>query len=116
VQICQVLLNLLINAGDAVALSLSKWISLQVQSTDLETIEISVTDSGPGLAPQVRDRILSSSITTKPMGQGTGLGLNISQKIVRAHGSELKFDEQSSNTRFYFRLPLRKGTKETVPI
>jgi signal transduction histidine kinase/ligand-binding sensor domain-containing protein len=54
------------------------------------TIEIIVKDNGNGIPPKVLDKIFQPFFTTKPTGQGTGLGLSLSYDIVKAHGGELK--------------------------
>jgi len=53
-------------------------------------VEISVKDNGNGIPQKVLDKIFQPFFTTKPTGQGTGLGLSLSYDIVRAHGGELK--------------------------
>ncbi|TFG75656.1 MAG: HAMP domain-containing histidine kinase, partial [Flavobacteriales bacterium] len=54
--------------------------------------EISVRDNGNGIPEKVKDKILQPFFTTKPTGQGTGLGLSLSYDIVKAHGGELKVE------------------------
>jgi signal transduction histidine kinase len=51
-----------------------------------------VSDNGNGIPPNVLDKIFQPFFTTKPTGQGTGLGLSLSYDIVKAHGGELKVD------------------------
>lgn len=104
VEISQVLMNLLNNSLDAIAELSEKWIKLQLTETPNE-IEIRVTDSGLGIPKEVRVKMLEPFFTTKPIGKGTGLGLSISAGIVRAHGGELTYDDQSPNTCFTIRLP-----------
>lgn len=53
-------------------------------------MEISVRDNGNGIPQKVLDKIFQPFFTTKPTGQGTGLGLSLSYDIVKAHGGELK--------------------------
>jgi len=55
-------------------------------------VGISVEDDGPGVAPEIRDRILDPFFSTKPEGEGTGLGLSVTRTIVDAHGGELTFE------------------------
>jgi signal transduction histidine kinase len=53
---------------------------------------ISVIDNGPGIPTHIIDKIFQPFFTTKPTGQGTGLGLSLSYDIVKAHGGELKVE------------------------
>jgi signal transduction histidine kinase len=53
---------------------------------------ISVKDNGNGIPPHIKDKIFQPFFTTKPTGQGTGLGLSLSYDIVKAHGGELKLE------------------------
>jgi len=57
-----------------------------------ESIEISVKDNGNGIPEEIKNKIFQPFFTTKPTGQGTGLGLSLSYDIVKAHGGELKFE------------------------
>ncbi|MFL5813545.1 MAG: sensor histidine kinase [Bdellovibrionia bacterium] len=104
VQISQVILNLLNNAFDAVEGTGSPRIQLDVSCND-SYFEIAVTDSGEGIPPEIRSRVMEPFFTTKPPGKGTGLGLSISQGIMKAHQGALILDESSSATRFVARLP-----------
>lgn len=105
IQISQVLINLFNNACDALE-SLpenQKWLIIAVQKLE-EKIEIAVTDGGRGIEPVVREKLFCSTITTKPQGKGTGIGLNIAKKIVEEHGGELFIDKTCPNTKFVIRL------------
>ena len=53
---------------------------------------ISVRDNGPGISHNIVDKIFQPFFTTKPTGQGTGLGLSLSYDIVKAHGGELRVE------------------------
>ncbi|MFT3910260.1 MAG: tetratricopeptide repeat protein [Ferruginibacter sp.] len=68
---------------------------------------VTVTDNGNGIPEQIKDKIFQPFFTTKPTGQGTGLGLSLSYDIIKAHGGELKVDTDKANgTIFSFQLPL----------
>ena len=72
-----------------------------------DKVEISVTDNGNGIPPKVLDKIFQPFFTTKPTGQGTGLGLSLSYDIVKkGHGGELSVEtEEGKGTRFIILLP-----------
>jgi signal transduction histidine kinase len=55
-------------------------------------VEIRVKDNGPGIPAHIVDKIFQPFFTTKPTGQGTGLGLSLAYDIVKAHGGELKVE------------------------
>lgn len=106
VQIQQVLLNLVRNAIEALAEvpPAQREIRLHTALTPHGDLEISVTDTGPGVAPQILDRLFDPFCTTKPTG--TGLGLAISRSIVEAHKGTLRYDPGERGARFVVRLPL----------
>ena len=110
VQISQVLLNLLNNAHDAVEGRSERWVRLAARARE-EQVEISVQDSGPGVAPGLRTRLFEPFFTTKPVGKGTGLGLSVSLGIVQAHQGELSLNspEDGSGACFRISLPLKRG-------
>ncbi len=67
---------------------------------------ISVSDNGPGIPQKILDKIFQPFFTTKPTGQGTGLGLSLSYDIVKAHGGELKVDtKEGEGSTFIIQLP-----------
>jgi signal transduction histidine kinase len=71
-------------------------------------ILISIKDNGNGIPKQVLDKIFQPFFTTKPTGQGTGLGLSMSYDIVKAHGGELKVTTQENEgTEFTILLTIR---------
>lgn len=90
VQIEQVLLNLLRNAIDAMAAANSKRRAITVAACRKggDAVLVSVTDSGPGIAAEVADRLFEPFVTTKATGMG--MGLSISRSIVEAHGGSLR--------------------------
>lgn len=105
VQIGQVLLNLLLNAFDAVVDSPGDpWVRLEATSSE-QSIAFAVIDSGHGVPPELKPRIMEPFFTTKPVGKGTGLGLSLSKAIVEEHGGELSVCERENHTCFSFLLP-----------
>jgi C4-dicarboxylate-specific signal transduction histidine kinase len=110
-QICQVLLNLLQNAFDElVDQEGDRWVELDVVFCP-PWVVFSVRDSGPGIAPENRVRIMEPFYTTKPVGKGTGLGLSISRSIALEHGGSLELDPESPYTCFLLKLPFSGGSR-----
>jgi len=111
VQISQVLLNLLTNALDAVAGQPGeKWVRMNVERRD-ESVILSVVDSGPGVAPELKGRIMEPFFTTKEVGKGTGLGLSLSRTIAEEHGGKLEVTEDHGHTCFSLTLPVSERQK-----
>jgi signal transduction histidine kinase len=70
-----------------------------------------VEDNGPGVPPDVKDRVFAPYFTTKQMKGGTGLGLAIVHRIVGDHGGRITIsDATGGGARFTIELPLRNGT------
>lgn len=108
VQIAQALMNLLQNAFDAVMeTAQEKWIEVEVRAS-ADSILVSVMDSGPGVPPQIRERVMEPFFTTKPIGKGMGLGLSLARSIARQHGGDLTLGEYRGHTCFTLALPSRK--------
>lgn len=108
-QIAQILMNVIGNAMDAIALAPEKWIAIEVADLG-EHIEISISDSGPGVAKEVRTKIMQPFFTTKPVGQGTGLGLSVSMGLAQMNNGRFYLDEQCAS-RFVLSLPKRQRTE-----
>jgi two-component system sensor histidine kinase TtrS len=103
-QIEEVLINLLQNAAAAVAGRPDGRIVVAA-GDGAHAVDISVTDNGPGLSPEAKERLFEAFFTTKP--EGLGLGLSLSRTIVEAHGGRLDVDTDTpGHTTFRFRLPL----------
>ena len=70
-------------------------------------VEIRVADNGNGIPEKIKEKIFQPFFTTKPTGQGTGLGLSLSYDIVKAHGGELKVETvEGKGTEFIIQLPV----------
>lgn len=108
VQISQVLLNLLSNAFDAVANAKTREVTVACLDGGSH-VDFVVTDSGPGVSSENRNRIFNPFFTTKSVGQGTGLGLSLSKGIAESHHGALFLDLASTRTRFVLRLPKRQS-------
>lgn len=118
-QCHQVLLNLCVNARDAMPnggrLSISAAAATVPAAPDSMNADLSpgryivieVEDSGAGIAPQLLDKIFDPFFTTKEPGKGTGLGLSTSLTIVRAHGGYIRvYSEPGHGARFHVYLPV----------
>lgn len=87
----QVLLNLLLNAADAIEGDGTISIALD-EGGEPGSLVLTVSDTGPGIAPEVRDRLFEPFVTTKPPGSGTGLGLAVCLSLVEGFGGKLSVD------------------------
>ena len=104
VQIQQVLFNLVRNAAEAMQQSPRREVTIAT-APGTDRVEISVADTGPGLAPEIRAHLFEPFFTTK--GNGMGIGLSVCRSIVEAHGGQLwAEDNPSGGTVFRFTLPL----------
>lgn len=105
-ELGQVLLNLLLNAADAVEARPDGIIRVRTWQ-DATSVNLEVADNGPGIPSAVRDQLFTPFFTTKP--HGTGLGLSVSMAIVRSHGGELSLrGEEGCGAAFRVRLPCAK--------
>jgi len=77
-------------------------------------VVVRVTDDGPGIPEEHRDRIYEPFFTTKPVGSGTGLGLDIARRFANQNDGDLDFSSQPGHTVFRVRLPVA-GTKASPP-
>jgi signal transduction histidine kinase len=107
VQLQQVVLNLIVNAVEAMTSVAEKERELLVgtEARPGEALLVAVADSGPGIVPEQRERIFESFVTTKE--GGVGIGLSICRSIIEAHGGRLWADtQQPRGAVFRFTLPL----------
>ena len=73
----------------------------------IDKVEIRVKDNGNGIPQKVLDKIFQPFFTTKPTGQGTGLGLSLSYDIIKAHGGEIKVETKEGEfAEFVIQLPI----------
>ena len=110
-QLQQVLMNLMINAQQAMA-GTSGTLRLSARRGEGGAVELRVNDSGPGIAKEIQAKIFDPFFTTKPAGQGTGLGLSVTYGIVKEHGGEIRLESgPGEGTTFIITLPA--ATQET---
>ena len=102
-ELNQVWTNIIANAIDA--MDGEGTIKISTRQVD-DWIYVEIEDSGPGIPEDVRQRLFSPFFTTKPMGKGTGLGLNISFNIIQKHKGTIDVSSKPGQTRFSVRLPL----------
>ena len=113
-DIGRVLLNLFNNAFYAIGerrrvegVGYEPIVSVFTKKIDTK-VEIHVKDNGIGIPQKVVDKIFQPFFTTKPTGQGTGLGLSLSYDIVKAHGGEIKVEsKEGEGSEFIIQLPMQ---------
>jgi signal transduction histidine kinase len=108
-----VLVNLINNAFYAVTEKRKKNIERYEPTVTITTkkiadkVELKVIDNGNGIPQKVLDKIFQPFFTTKPTGQGTGLGLSLSYDIIKAHSGEIKVETiEGEGSRFIIQLPV----------
>ncbi|GHO45493.1 sensor histidine kinase [Ktedonospora formicarum] len=107
IQMEQVFINLLTNARDALVDAPTKEISIRC-AKNVDTVEISVADTGPGISPELEQRVFDPFFTTKEVGAGTGLGLSITYGIIKEHNGAIRVQSRlGEGARFLIQLPLK---------
>jgi two-component system, NtrC family, sensor kinase len=103
----QVFLNLVVNASQAI--EGEGTVTVRTKH-DGDWVDIWITDTGSGIPPEVRSKIFSAGFSTKPIGEGTGLGLTITREIVEdTHGGTIDFEtEMGVGTTFHVRIPVQQ--------
>jgi signal transduction histidine kinase len=105
-ELNQVWTNVIDNAVDAMDGTGTLRLSTSVDGDD---VVIEIADTGPGMDPGVRERVFEPFFTTKDVGKGTGLGLDISRRIiVDRHGGDITFTSEPGNTVATIRLPIHR--------
>jgi two-component system, LuxR family, sensor kinase FixL len=115
VRLKQVILNLVMNACDAMddVAAEKRVVTIATRAQhDAGTVEVSVTDGGPGIAPGDEERIFAPFFTTKK--QGLGLGLSICRSIVDAHGGRLWAENVKAGASFRFTVPCEEASDERL--
>ncbi|MHB8873648.1 MAG: ATP-binding protein [Myxococcaceae bacterium] len=105
-QLRQVLINLMMNAGQAMETSAKKLLTVTSESHADGSVLIGVRDTGQGMTDEVRRKLFKPFFSTKPKGKGTGLGLSVSNNIIAHHKGEIRVESTlGQGTTFIVRLP-----------
>ncbi|MFQ6046990.1 MAG: ATP-binding protein, partial [Gemmatimonadales bacterium] len=103
--------NLLLNAADAMPSGGAVTVSTRL-SVDGEAVQLAVSDTGPGVPHELRERIFQPFYTTKGAGTGTGLGLAVCRAVAERHAGEIVVeDAEGGGSRFVLSLPLRSPVR-----
>jgi signal transduction histidine kinase len=110
-ELNQIWTNLIDNASDAMK---NKGILSIRTAFDKDHVTVEIGDNGPGIPKEVQSRIFEQFFTTKPVGQGTGLGLDTVRRIVRKLNGTISFTSTPGDTKFQVRIPVArpKGHKD----
>lgn len=105
-QLNQVFVNILVNAAQAMVdkgkIVIRTWL-------EAGKIFVAISDNGPGIPEEIRNRLFEPFFTTKEVGKGTGLGLSISYDIIKNHGGEISItSEMGRGTTFTIQIPVRE--------
>jgi two-component system sensor kinase FixL len=105
IQIQQVIVNLMRNAIEAMETSERRELTIASEMEEGTRIWVSIVDTGPGIAPEIADRLFQPFVSTKP--QGMGVGLSICRSIIEGHGGRLAMEANpAGGTIFRFSLPV----------
>lgn len=106
-ELIQVWTNLVNNAAQA--MNAEGKLDINLKRVGDGRVAVEVTDSGTGVPPEIQEKIFQPFFTTKPKGEGTGLGLDIVKKIVEKHGGSISLDSVPGRTTFTVVLPEYTG-------
>lgn len=116
IQLQQVFVNLINNARDALSSAADRTIVINVAEPHRGWVKIEVADKGRGIPKEQQDRVFDAFWTTKPLGQGTGLGLSLSRSIIMEHGGRMRIvSEEGMGTNVTIELPVATDTVVAVP-
>ncbi len=106
-QLNQVFMNILDNAAGAIEKQGDIWIRVQLDNS-CQNLIIQIEDNGIGMDEETERKVFDPFFTTKPVGQGTGLGMSITHKIIKNHQGDIKVSsEKNKGTKFTITLPLK---------
>lgn len=108
VEIEQVIVNLINNSIDAIQDLPIRKIDIELNRED-DWLLLKISDSGPGIPAEIRDKIFDPFFTTKEHGKGTGLGLSITRGILENHGATISIESDCATTCFLLKFPVYKG-------
>jgi signal transduction histidine kinase len=111
-ELNQIWTNIIDNAIDA--MNGSGDLRIRTYRED-DCVVVEIGDNGPGISPEVEAHIFEPFFTTKGVGEGTGLGLDTVQRIVRKHRGNIQVESKPGDTRFQVYLPLAKSEGRPVP-
>jgi signal transduction histidine kinase/BarA-like signal transduction histidine kinase len=118
-QIQQVLLNLVINAEQAMLAANGRG-TIVVRTwhdAEQESVILEINDDGPGIPDEVQPKIFDPFFTTKEVGKGTGLGLTVAYAIVQEHGGRIRLESHpNAGASFYVELPVSGGKLPPAPL
>jgi signal transduction histidine kinase len=104
-ELNQVWTNLIDNALDAMEPNGKGTLTIKTER-DREFVQVSVIDDGPGIPDEIKSRIFDPFFTTKEMGKGTGMGLEVVQRIVLQHNGSIKVKSAPGRTEFVVCFPI----------
>jgi two-component system cell cycle sensor histidine kinase/response regulator CckA len=118
-QVQQVLLNLVINAEQAMLAAKGRG-TIVVRTwhdADQESVILEINDDGPGIPDELQPKIFDPFFTTKEVGKGTGLGLTVAYAIVQEHGGRIRLESYPGvGASFYVELPVTGGKLPPMPL
>jgi signal transduction histidine kinase len=111
-QLQQVFVNLAMNALDAMVRTGGTFrVSARIVGNDgASRVVFTFEDTGPGIAPEHQTRVFDPFFTTKEPGKGTGMGLAVSESIIRDHSGEITLESRPSGTRFIVAMPIAQAS------
>ena len=104
-ELNQVWTNLIDNALDAMAVNSKGTLTIRTEK-DRQYVQVFIVDDGPGIPDDIKSRIFDPFFTTKEMGKGTGMGLEVVQRIVHQHNGSIKVKSAPGSTEFIVCFPI----------